>query len=111
VIELAVFVGQAERLPCRLIGYRLPPAVVNERRRKARAKAIKKGRALTQETLAWLEFAFFITTVPATLWPAAVIGTIYRLRWQVELTFKRWKSLLALHVLKGTRPERIRCLL
>jgi len=29
----------------------------------------------------------------------------------IELTFKRWKSLLALHVLKGTRPERIRCLL
>ena len=25
--------------------------------------------------------------------------------------FKQWKSLLHLHVLKGTRPERIRCLL
>jgi hypothetical protein len=111
VIELGVAVGQAERLPCRVIAYRLPTAVVNERRRRARANAAKKGRPLTQEALAWLEFACFITNVAATIWSAPVIGTLYRLRWQVELTFKNWKSLLAIHVLKGTRPERIRCLL
>jgi hypothetical protein len=29
----------------------------------------------------------------------------------MELTFKHWKSLLHLHVLKGTRPERIKCFL
>jgi VIT1/CCC1 family predicted Fe2+/Mn2+ transporter len=29
----------------------------------------------------------------------------------MELTFKHWKALLHLHVLKGTRPERIKCLL
>ena len=39
------------------------------------------------------------------------IGTIYRLRWQMELTFKHWKSLFQIDVLKGTRPERIRCLI
>lgn len=111
VIELGVAVGQAERLPCRLIAYRLPAVVVNERRRRARANATKKGRPLTHAALAWLEFACFITNVPAAIWSAPVIGTLYRLRWQVELTFKNWKSLLAIHVLKGTRPERIRCLL
>lgn len=36
---------------------------------------------------------------------------MYRLRWQVELTFKHWKSLFRIDLLKGTRPERIRCLL
>lgn len=29
----------------------------------------------------------------------------------MELLFKQWKSLLHLHVLTGTRPERIQCLL
>ena len=29
----------------------------------------------------------------------------------IELTFKSWKSLLQLHLLKGSRPERIECLL
>ena len=29
----------------------------------------------------------------------------------VELMFKNWKSLLNIHILKGTRPERIKCIL
>jgi hypothetical protein len=29
----------------------------------------------------------------------------------VELSFKHWKSLFPIHVLKGTRPERLLCLL
>lgn len=33
------------------------------------------------------------------------------MRWQIALLFKQWKSLLHLHGLKGTRPERLRCLL
>ena len=45
------------------------------------------------------------------MWAAEVVATVYRIRWQIELLFKQWKSLLHLHVLKGTRPERIRCLL
>jgi hypothetical protein len=40
-----------------------------------------------------------------------VVGTVYRLRWQVELTFRNWKSLLKINVLKGTRPERIKCII
>lgn len=111
VIELAVYVGKDERLPCRLIAYRLPQEVVSERRRKAREKAAKQGRMPSKAYLAWLAFGFYITNVPQELWTADVIGTIYRLRWQIELTFKHWKSLLALHVLRGTRPERIRCLI
>ena len=39
------------------------------------------------------------------------MGTVYRLRWQVELSFKHWKSLFHIHILKGTRPERLLCLL
>jgi hypothetical protein len=49
--------------------------------------------------------------VSQTVWTAEVVGTVYGLRWQIELTFKHWKSLLQIHVLKGTRPERIQCLL
>ncbi|MCP4878044.1 MAG: IS4 family transposase [Gammaproteobacteria bacterium] len=110
VIELSAHIG-SERVPVRLIGYRLPDAVVNERRRKARQAAQKKNRKPpSREYLNWLAFSFYITNVDAELWPAAVIGTVYRLRWQIELIFKQWKSLLQIHVLRGQRRERIECL-
>jgi len=111
VVDLDVYVGQEDKLPCRLIAYRLPDEVVAHRRRTAYEVARKKGRTPTQEYLAWLQYGWYITNVSRDVWVAAVVGTVYRLRWQVELTFRHWKSLLHLHVLKGTRPERIKCLL
>jgi hypothetical protein len=110
VIDLPVYLGH-ERVPSRLLAYRLPEPVVQERRRKAWEEARKKGRELSQEYLDWLSFGFYITNVSPQVWPSKVVGTVYRLRWQVELTFRNWKSLLKINVLKGTRPERIRCMI
>jgi hypothetical protein len=109
-IDLPVYIGH-ERVPCRLLAYRLPDPVVQERRRKALEEARKKGRTLTQEYLNWLAFGFYITNVTREVLPGKVVRIVYSLRWQVELMFKNWKSLLNLHLLKGTRPERIKCIL
>jgi len=110
VIDLPVYIGH-ERVPCRLLAYRLPDRVVQERRRKALEEARKKGRELSQESLDWLSFGLDITHVSQPVWPAKVVGTVYRLRWQVELTLRNWKSLLKINVWKGTRPERIKCMI
>jgi hypothetical protein len=59
--------------------------VVQERRRKALEEARKKGRELSQEYLDWLSFGFYITNVSQQVWPSRVVGTVYRLRWQVEI--------------------------
>ncbi|MCT7963377.1 IS4 family transposase [Laspinema sp. D1] len=109
VIELPVYLGKSNRVEARLIMYRLPEAVVNRRRQEAKKQAKKRGRTPSQEHLALLEFALFVTNVPDSIWSAEVVGTIYRIRWQIELRFKEWKSLLSIHVLKGKRPERILC--
>ena len=110
VVDLPVSLGQ-ERVSCRLLAYRLSEDVVKQRQRKAHEETRKKGRMLTQEYCNWLAFGLYITNVSQQIWPSKVVGTIYRLRWQVELTFKNWKSLLYIHILKGTRPERIKCIL
>lgn len=62
---------------------------------------------MSDKHLKLLGFSIYITNVPQSIWPAKVIGTIYRLRWQVELTFKRWKSLLNIDFCQGTNPQRI----
>ena len=53
----------------------------------------------------------FVTNVPQELLSAELIGTVYRLRWEVELVFKRWKSQLEIDHLKGIHVERIDCLI
>jgi hypothetical protein len=108
--DFAVYLG-ATRLPCRLLAYHLPEEVVAQRRRQAYETARKKGRTPSQTYLHWLQYGWYVTNVDGTVWTAEVVATVYRIRWQIELLFKQWKSLLHLHVLKGTRPERIRCLL
>jgi hypothetical protein len=109
VINRAVYLGKSTRMEARLIMYRLPESVVNRRRQEAKEKAKKRGRTPSKEQLALLEFALFVTHVPESIWSAEIVGTIYRIRWQIELRFKEWKSLLSIQVLKGKRPERIYC--
>lgn len=110
VIDLAVYLGQ-ERVSCRLVAYRLPEQVVAQRRRQALEEARQKGRTLSQDYLNWLSYGFYITNVPQELLSVKVVRIVYGFRWQVELTFKNWKSLLKIHILKGTRSERIECIL
>lgn len=109
-IDMKVYLGK-ERVGCRLISYRVPEQLINERRRKARRSAQRKGKKVTKEYLEWLDYSFYITNVGVETWPPEIVGTIYRIRWQIELIFKQWKQLFQIDVMKGTRPERIRCLL
>jgi hypothetical protein len=110
-MEFNVFLGQKQRIPIRLIVYRLPPDVYRKRQKAAIKASKRKGRGISLSYLKFLKYTFFITNVPATLWSMEAVGTVYRLRWQVELVFKNWKSLFQIDVLKGTRPERILCLI
>lgn len=110
VMDMEVYLG-GEMVGCRLISYRVPEQVINERRRKVRRSAQKKGRTVTREYLEWLDYSFYITNVGSETWPPEIVGTIYRIRWQIELVFKQWKQLFQIDVMKGTRSERIRCLL
>lgn len=107
MVEMKVYLGNSERLPIRLIIYRTPEEVANERRRKAR----NKGRALKPSYSQWLGFTFFITNASEKILPSNLLGTLYGLRWQIELVYKTWKSFLRLDVLNGYKIERIRSLL
>ena len=91
VVDLAVYVGQP-RLPCRLLAYRLPGEVVEQRRRSAPDTARKKGRTPTHASLHWLQLGWYITNVPPAVWAAEVVEIVYRIRWQIALLFKQWKS-------------------
>jgi hypothetical protein len=110
VIDIEVYIT-TEKLPVRLIAYRAPKEIAEKRRREANKEDKKKGRQRSKASLDRLDFTFFVTNVPKEIWKPEIVGTIYTVRWQVELIFKSWKSQLQINYLKGINPHRIKCLL
>lgn len=108
-IELNLWVGLRKRIACRLLVVRLPPEIVEEKRRKLRDKARRKGRTVSATSLAWLEWNIFITNVPSEWLTLEQISLIYRLRWQIELLFKLWKSECQIDRIAGRIRERVLC--
>jgi Transposase DDE domain len=80
-------------IPGRLCVVRKSQAAIAEARRKAKRSAQRDQRVLKTDTLHYAEYVMVFTTVGQEQFgPHAVLG-IYRLRWQIELVFKRFKQL------------------
>jgi len=62
-------------------------------RRKILRKAQQGGPTPKQQTLDYADFVMVFTTLPAAQFSLAEVLNWYRLRWQVELVFKRMKTL------------------
>lgn len=106
-VDVSVLLGQEQRLPCRLIAWRLPQEQANRRRQKlCQEMRKKKGREPSAERLAWCDWTILVTNVPADLLTPQEAAVLYRARWQVELLFKRWKSQGLVAELSGTTVER-----
>jgi Transposase DDE domain len=108
-IELAVTLGERQRLAARLLAVRVPQDVAETRRRRLRQAARDKGRQVSATRLALAAWTLFVTNVPPerlTLREALVLG---RMRWQIELLFKLWKSHGHVDESRSTKPWRILC--
>ena len=110
-IEHAIFLGAKEQVASRLVAYRVPDTVVNERRRRAKKNAKKKGYTPSQAHLVLLAWNLLITNVPRTIWKTETVGKVYPIRWQVELIFKSWKSYLHLASIKTKKADTTLCYL
>ena len=64
--------------------------------RQLRRKARRKQVTLSAAALRAAGYVFVWTSVPAEVLTAAEVMELYRLRWQIELAFKRLKSLMGL---------------
>jgi hypothetical protein len=90
-----------ERYRVRLIAAKLPPSEAARARKRARQNAQDHGRKVQASTLEVAGWILLITTLPERHWDAAMLLRLYRVRWQVELLFKRMKSLLHLGQLRA----------
>lgn len=78
----------------------LPPEAAEAARRRCRQDGKRKGWTPTQDALYLAGWMMVFTTVSKEVLEAATVIKLYRTRWQVELAFKRLKSLLDLDLLR-----------
>lgn len=91
-LDVAVVAGNETRLGCRLVAFRCPPAVAARRRERLAERQRKKGRAVSERLRVLCEWTVFVTNLPAERFTPEEVWVLYRLRWQVELLFKLWRS-------------------
>jgi Transposase DDE domain len=86
----------------RLVAYRLPEEAADRARVRLRRD---KGKDLTPRGWEVARYVLLFTTVPRQRLDAERCLQAYRLRWQIELQFKRWKSLCGFDVLPNFRDD------
>jgi hypothetical protein len=100
------FRHEGHRHRMRLCAIRKSQTAAARARRKAEKDSLKKGHEPQPETLQLAGFVLILTSLPIQWGSSWKVLELYRQRWQVELAFKRLKSLLALgHVPKSTDPS------
>jgi DDE family transposase len=97
--------GDGERYRVRLIAAKLPAREAAAARRRARQNALDHGRKVQPNTLLLAGWVLLVTTLPARRWQASDLLRLYRVRWQIEMVFKRLKSILHVAQLRAVSPE------
>lgn len=99
---LSAWVGPAgQRIQGWVHAYRLSEEQANKARSECRKRNSKKGKTPKESTLFLAGYVLVWTSLPPEVISADTIVTLYRLRWQVELAIKRWKSLLDVDALRA----------
>jgi IS4 transposase len=96
-------------MPVRLVVRRRSPEAVEAAHKQLRQQASRKQTRLDERSLIAAGFLVLATSLPETAFPTPEVLAVYRLRWQIELAFKRLKSLLDIDKLRTTTATGTRC--
>src|SRR5208283_1821918 len=102
-IDKPIWIGRKSgpALALRLVAVKKPPQAAEAARRAAREAASKKGHTISEGTLTAADWVILVTSLPAGAFSTDDILALYRLRWRIELAFKRLKSLIGLKAPPG----------
>jgi hypothetical protein len=94
----------AEPLGLRLIIWRKNRKQWKAEQSRLLKNAKKRGTKIDPRTLEAAKYVMLVTSLPADTFSASDVLTIYRFRWQIELAFKRMKSLAGIDELAAKKP-------
>ncbi|MDO8156005.1 IS4 family transposase [Bacillus toyonensis] len=102
------YVGQ-QKLPSRVVIYRLTSTQIHKRRKQQTYVEKKKGVTYSEKSKRLTEINVYITNIPWEIVPMEQVHEIYSLRWQIEIVFKTWKSLFGINYCHNIKRERLEC--
>lgn len=108
-VDAWVHVGTRWRLRLRLLAWRVPPEVAAKRLRRLEKRAQKSGRPVSAAQTLLCQWNVLVTNAPGEMVSLREACVLARLRWQVELLFKLWKSQGRLDESAGCKPYRVLC--
>ncbi len=108
-LEKELLIGHEKKIKARVIFSIVPDGVKKQRASAVAYKANNKNYTVQKEYKVWTGINVFITNVSKDRLTPEQIMSIYRLRWQVELVFKTWKSHYKIDQYKTMRKERMEC--
>jgi len=94
-----------ESIEGRLLIYQLSPEQTARNRQKLKQKASRNNLKVGELGLRLAGYFVLFTTIPEGDLSDDDIGSLYRLRWQIELFFKRAKSIVGLDELAAKTPD------
>lgn len=89
-------VNEGISIPGRVCAIRKTEQAIKLAHDKISKEAARKGKQVQSQTLKFAQYVIVFTTFPESSFSASEVLQWYRLRWQVELVFKRFKSLAQL---------------
>jgi len=95
----------AQPLIARLVIWRKSPEQAKAEQKRLLKEAKKRGRTADPRSLEAAKYILLLTSLPAATFPTCDVLALYRFRWQLELAFKRMKSLAHLDELAAKKPE------
>jgi len=108
-LDVPVRLGVKQQLQARLLAIKVPPRVAAERRRRIKEQARSRGQKISRDRLQLADWTLLVTNTTATLLSLDESLLFARLRWQIELLFKLWKSKGQIATWRTQKPWRILC--
>ena len=110
-LDKEVYIGKEEKLPVRLVIELMPDEVFSTRMQKINKYNKRKGHQTSQDYRNRARLNLFICNIPLDMINGETIAKIYKIRWQIELIFKIWKSIFGLDNITPMKYERLLCTL
>ena len=105
--DRVVYIGSEHKKPVRLMGWLLDEEA-QKKRLGQKKKRKGKGKINKQDEI-WSRLNVFIANIPFTAMTGQQAYNLYKIRWQIELIFKIWKSILKINLIRKMKGDRVKC--